>query len=110
MHLALYGPEGSVIFDHPCNADYLLVPFRVWGPGSAPRTAGYGHRVACRGAGCQRHGFGLHGFAPVTGGGSASRPVWLPAASPPAGCHSADGAAAVPARGAWGTGRSGPAT
>lgn len=22
MYVALYGPKGSVIFDHPCNADY----------------------------------------------------------------------------------------
>jgi len=30
------------------NADYLLMSCRVCSSGSAPRTASYGHRVACR--------------------------------------------------------------
>jgi len=28
MYLALYGPEGLVIFDHPYNADYSLLAGR----------------------------------------------------------------------------------
>jgi len=89
------------------NADYLLMSCRVCSSGSAPRTASYGHRVACRTAGCQQRGFRASRFAPVTAGGSARRPVSSPAANPPEGCHSAHRAAAVPARAASSTRRSG---
>jgi hypothetical protein len=41
-------PEGlRVIFDHPYNAEYLLVPPRGRARVPTRRTASYGHQVVC---------------------------------------------------------------
>ena len=88
----------------------LPMPSRVCRPSpGAPRAASYGRQMACHGCGCQQHELGLM----VRAGDClrpAGRPVSLPAGRPPApvGCHSAHGAAAVPA--AHLAGRSGSAT
>jgi len=90
----------------------LPMPSRVCRPSpGAPRAASYGRQMACcHGFGCQQHELALM----VRAGDClrpAGRPVSLPAGSPPApvGCHSAHGAAAVPAA-AHVAGRSGSAT
>ena len=79
MYLALYARRAWVIFDHPYNAEYLLMPFRVCGRIPTPRTASYGRFVAVAVA-------VLAWLGRSWPAGRGGRSPWSPTASGPDGC------------------------